>query len=506
MISIIVLAIIALVLVIVFMWPTRSNRSCQTGGASTGLQLHVYRTDSSGQQLALIKTTTHDAPIDYDWGEGEVLNTGLRDDVLLEFTGFITVPATGNYQFRIQSDDGAQLKIDNKMLIDQWVVQAPTFTESTPLTLTQGQYYPFTLRWFEHAYGALLRLYWKQAGDWQVVPASAFVQTPPAAPPAPAPAAPLPPAPQPPAPKAPTQLPGLWLQSYHSNHRGEQLATIKTTVHSGPIDFDWGSGMVLDTGLKDHVLLEFSGYIRAPKAGSWSFRTQSDDGVVFKIDGQTLVHQWLQQTGQVGTLAMNEGQLYPFYLRWFENGGGALLKLYWKHQDQQEWTIVPATAFYQTAAPPVPPPTKPAAPTAPTAPGIPAPPGIPQDLTKLQNHLDSEIKQLKTHQKSLELNMIKLAEHQDHLSRMKTLSEIHGSASQVKNIDKAKDHHYMSQSILSAQEHRLHGIEGSLTGVRSGLSEIKDMLTQTQKKTYKCRISPAQGSLIPAAASQPGWF
>ena len=108
MIIIVLLLVIALALALFL----RPSLPWQTGGASasSGLQLHVYRTDSLGQQLELLKTTVHDAVIDNDWGNGEVLNTGLNDNVLLEFTGFVTVPVTGNWQFRTQSDDGVQLK------------------------------------------------------------------------------------------------------------------------------------------------------------------------------------------------------------------------------------------------------------------------------------------------------------------------------------------------------------------------------------------------------------
>jgi archaellum component FlaC len=119
--------------------------------------------------------------------------------------------------------------------------------------------------------------------------------------------------------------------------------------------------------------------------------------------------------------------------------------------------------------------------------------------------LDSELKQLKAHQKTLELNMVKLAEHQDHLSRMKTISEIHGTADQVKNIDQTKEHNYKTQNILSSQEQHLHGIKDSLTGVKSGLSEIKKLLSQ--KKNYKCHLTPESMQILrPLAASQQGWF
>jgi len=58
----------------------------------------------------------------YNWGNGQVLNSGVSENVAVEFSGIITLPEDAlQVKYAIISDDGARLYINGELVIDQWV-------------------------------------------------------------------------------------------------------------------------------------------------------------------------------------------------------------------------------------------------------------------------------------------------------------------------------------------------------------------------------------------------
>ena len=144
-----------------------------------GLVLRYYNTDRSGRRAGLFKTETHTNEINYNWGGGNVLNSGRRDNVRLEFEGLIQPPIDGPIQFRVQSDDGVKLTVDLHTLINKWKLQGPTYHSGRGLDMVKAKQYPIRLDWYEHGGGAVIRLQWKYPGrNWHTVPASAFYHVP----------------------------------------------------------------------------------------------------------------------------------------------------------------------------------------------------------------------------------------------------------------------------------------------------------------------------------------
>ena len=99
---------------------------------------------------------------------------GLQDNFAIEVSGYLQIPKTNNYVFRLTSDDGSNLFIDDKLLIDNdgWHGAEPRDAE---LALEAG-YHPFRIRFFQVGGGKVLRLEWSSPdlGEFQVVPPSAF--------------------------------------------------------------------------------------------------------------------------------------------------------------------------------------------------------------------------------------------------------------------------------------------------------------------------------------------
>jgi hypothetical protein len=129
------------------------------------------------------------------------------------------------------------------------------------------------------------------------------------------------------------------------------------------MNYNWGSGEVLDSGRSDYVVVHLDGYITVPipwngSAGdsvTVTFYNQDDDGSILKIDGTTVIDDWSglhPPATRTGTITLQAGETYS-YERWFaEWTGGAVLRQMWLVPGYHgSWTWVSATHNIATTIP-----------------------------------------------------------------------------------------------------------------------------------------------------------
>ncbi len=112
-----------------------------------------------------------DPLVSFDWGTGGVVPGGRSDNYLVRWTGFITVPTTGNYQFGGHADDGVRIKINNTTVMEDWTGGAHPVEYGSSLALTAGVPVPITVEYYEATGGAYMGLHIKGAVAEQVIPA-----------------------------------------------------------------------------------------------------------------------------------------------------------------------------------------------------------------------------------------------------------------------------------------------------------------------------------------------
>lgn len=146
---------------------------------------------------------------------------------------------------------------------------------------------------------------------------------------------------------------GLVAKSY--NRQGYNNAPPLPTANETPlntqnvpnIDFQWGSGLVLNSGKAEDVLVAFEGNIMVPTDGWYTFYAPGDDGVKLTIAGMNLINDWRDKGGG-GTSSepmwIRAGILYPTTLYYYENGGGAWVQLNYS-TSTSGFQVVPATWF-----------------------------------------------------------------------------------------------------------------------------------------------------------------
>jgi hypothetical protein len=135
-----------------------------------GVTMTVY----DGSPLGLIPwETTPDLPvcysavvpnIDYDWGGAPPAEGCPGDFFLVNFTGWLTVPESGQWEFLNWSDDGWRMTLDGVLTLDDWNFHGCGGHWSGPnegySQLVAGQSYALDIWMFEWGGGACARLWY----------------------------------------------------------------------------------------------------------------------------------------------------------------------------------------------------------------------------------------------------------------------------------------------------------------------------------------------------------
>ena len=135
-----------------------------------GVTMTVY----AGSPLGLVPwETTPDLPIcysgvvpniDFGWGGAPAAEGCPADFFLVNFTGWLTVPESGQWEFLNWSDDGWRMTLDGVLTIDDWNFHGCGGHWSGPnegySQLVAGQSYALNIWMFEWGGGACARLWY----------------------------------------------------------------------------------------------------------------------------------------------------------------------------------------------------------------------------------------------------------------------------------------------------------------------------------------------------------
>ena len=131
---------------------------------------------------------------------------------------------------------------------------------------------------------------------------------------------------------------------------GTPLATRNEAV-----DFDWGTGAP-PGATADLFSVRWSGAVIADVGGAYQFQTVSDDGVRLWVDGKLVIDNWTLHppvTDTSATVVFEPGRRYAIRLEYFENGGGAVMRLRWRKPTATDFVAIPFGAL-RAATPSVP--------------------------------------------------------------------------------------------------------------------------------------------------------
>jgi len=131
----------------------------------------------------------------------------------------------------------------------------------------------------------------------------------------------------------------------YPNYTNLTYPTPLSTGTVSTINYNWGGGYVLNSGRAEQVIVKFTGYVNIPTAGLYYFGGNADDGLVIKVNNNTVLNSWIEDGGnfRYGSVNLPAGVI-PIEVWYYENGGGALVNLQW-YNAQTGWQIVPSTSL-----------------------------------------------------------------------------------------------------------------------------------------------------------------
>jgi hypothetical protein len=112
------------------------------------------------------------------------------------------------------------------------------------------------------------------------------------------------------------------------------------------VDFPAGDGRFKGTSLSWQFCVRWSGVLRVPKDGRYTFTTESDDGSRLYIDGKQVVdngglHAMEEKTG---TIELKAGD-HDLRIDFFQDGGGHGCRVSWESDDLPK-AVIPAEVLF----------------------------------------------------------------------------------------------------------------------------------------------------------------
>jgi glucose/arabinose dehydrogenase len=131
-----------------------------------------------------------------------------------------------------------------------------------------------------------------------------------------------------------------------------------TVVRTDPtVNFDWASAAPAPGIGAETFSVRWTGQVEAPATGTYTFYTQSDDGVRLWVNNQAIVNNWTDHAlvENSGTIALTAGQRYDIRMEFYDNCCMAVARLLWSGPSITK-AAVPTSRLYPSTPPPPPPP------------------------------------------------------------------------------------------------------------------------------------------------------
>lgn len=98
------------------------------------------------------------------------------------------------------------------------------------------------------------------------------------------------------------------------------------------VHFTWDDGSPFQDFPVDNFSVRWSGYLKVEEAGRYSIDVSSDDGIRLYIDDQLVIDDWNDHALMTNSYAtaLEANKYYKIKLEYYENGGGAIVKLGWR--------------------------------------------------------------------------------------------------------------------------------------------------------------------------------
>jgi hypothetical protein len=326
-----------------------------------GIQKTFYNNPDFTSLVKTIEDNT-DAAVNTNWLTNSPYPGEMDPDTFsVRWNGYITPIFSGEHTIYARANDGVRVWIDDQLIIDRWsnyLSAGAGPLNSGKVNMQLGKRYKIRIDYYENTGDASFSLYWSHANyDMRLVSridnlylASGSLATPTPATPTPVP--PVTPKPTPtvtptPTPTAIPSVVGQLMAQYFDN---QDFTNLKYTRFEPYVNKNWGTASPITGVGGDTFSVRWTGYLRAPVTGTYTFTTKSDGGIKFMINNQLLIDDSVAHTtlkeSLPKTINLELGKLYPIQVDYFETTGNAYAQLLWTYPTHLTKTAVEAGVFF----------------------------------------------------------------------------------------------------------------------------------------------------------------
>jgi serine/threonine-protein kinase len=247
-----------------------------------------------------------------DWRSLSPAPSVAPDRFWAEWRGLVVPPATSDYTFFVDVDEGARLFVNDVLVLDAYYLRAGKYA-TAPLRLEEGKRYPVRLEYTERIGEALCRLSWSTP-EMAECPAPAAGEGQPDAPPA----------------------KEGFLASYGQEGAEQPLLT-RREAQAG---WNWRGGSPGRGVPADHFWAVYTGWVQPPADAEYTFILDHEGRVSFCLDDCLLIEKRRASPGveRVGVPLLG-GRFYFARVEYATRLYDAQLKFRWSGKDMPERNV-----------------------------------------------------------------------------------------------------------------------------------------------------------------------
>jgi beta-glucosidase len=132
--------------------------------------------------------------------------------------------------------------------------------------------------------------------------------------------------------------PGLKAEYFNNRELRGPAATVRTDAR---IDFNWGRYKPTPELSENNFSVRWTGKLKVPESGNYTFGFTADDGARLYIDGKLLIDAWAGNPRRTVTteITLEAGRSYDLRMDYFQANREAVAKLVWSHPKLAERMI-----------------------------------------------------------------------------------------------------------------------------------------------------------------------
>jgi hypothetical protein len=281
--------------------------------AGTGLQGEYFADAGFGTPTL----TRIDPAIGFDWAAGSPAPAVPADNFSVRWTGTVQPRYGETYTFFLTGGQASRLWVNDRLILEKpaGTPSAP----SAPVALEAGRKYKIRVEYVALTGNAAVTLAWSSPSQFrETVPTSRLYPY--------------------------EDGTGLTAQYYGQMN----LKDLRLTRIDPTIDFDWGGGSPAPGVIgADAYSVRWSGSVRPRHSETYTFYINSDNGRRVWVNDRLIIDQWIDNWGvtYTGTIALEANKLYKIRVEYFENFGGAGIRLEWASPSQAR-EVIPQSQLY----------------------------------------------------------------------------------------------------------------------------------------------------------------